>query len=474
MKLIKGLTLITAAGMLAACGSDSDGEAPINYPSTYAFDSKVVDGESSVKFTGQAARQLLISELKAATGDSEVTEAELQAIYDQGVTYLQGQNIYTAAGTGSTAVPVSAETEFTLVQADYADVFTGAGSKKLSDKTAGCDNDLSADRFIGWTVGTLEACDGTSTPTYHDSAFTLMNEWIAAAANGKVDTTLGLDYSQLFQKFLLGAVAFSQTAEDYLSANHVKDGKGLKASNRVDADEQDPDAYTSLEHAWDEGFGYFGASLDYLSIADETIAAGDKVNQSDVSGDYLIDLLKGEYNYGLAQYASKHDYMTRLDSQPTDLSKEIMVAFLEGRQLITDNHGITPVVGDALHTRLAGISDRAVKGLEKVIAISVVKYINSTIYQVEAYPSVSEQNKTSPENLAKYFSELKGFALGLQFNPSPVLSFADQDTLHNKIGQAPVTSITADKAAYLTALKDARALVVTAFGFDAIAAADWK
>ena len=173
-----------------------------------------------------------------------------------------------------------------------------------------------------------------------------------------------------------------------------------------------------------------------------------------MSGEFEIDLLKGEYNYGLAQYASKHDYMTRLDSQPTDLSNDIMVAFLEGRQLITDNHGTTPVVGDALHTRLAGISDRAVKGLEKVIAISVVKYINATIEQVNAYVAEGDVS-----DLAKYWSELKGFALGLQFNPSPVLSFADQITLHSKIGQSPITEIGNDKA-----------LVVEAYGFDATAA----
>lgn len=464
MKLIKGLTLITAAGMLAACGSDSDGEAPINYPSTYAFDSKVVDGESSVKFTGQAARQLLISELKGATGDSEVTEAELLAIYTDGVTYLQARDIYSAAGTGVTAVPVSAESGFTLVQSDYTDVFTGAGSKDLAGKTAGCDNELSADEFIGWNVATLVACDGVSTPTYHDTPYSLMLEWISGAADGKVDTTLGLDYSQLFQKFLLGAVAYSQTAEDYLAADHDNDSKGLKASNAVDADEQDPDAYTSLEHAWDEGFGYFGASLDYLSIEDATIAT-DKVNQSDVSGEFEIDLLKGEYNYGLAQYASKHDVMT----ETTDLSQEIMVAFLEGRQLITDNHGTTPVVGDALHTRLAGISDRAVKGLEKVIAISVVKYINATIEQVNAYVAEGDVS-----DLAKYWSELKGFALGLQFNPSPVLSFADQITLHSKIGQSPITEIGNDKAAYIAKLEEARTLVVEAYGFDATAAEAWN
>lgn len=476
MKLIKGLTLITAAGMLTACGSDSDGEAPINYPSTYAFDSKVVDGESSVKFTGQAARQLLISELKKAADEdyeATVTQAELEGIYATGTSYLSGRDIYTAsANTDTTAVPVSAEANFTLVQADYADVFDGADSKKLSNKTAGCDNDLSAGQFIGWNVTTLVDCgDNDTTVDFQDAPYSLMLEWIAGvAAEGQVNATLGLDYQQLFQKFLLGAVAYSQAAEDY-----IKPTKGLlkqnsAADNAAEVEsgaEANLDTYTSLEHQWDEGFGYFGASLDYLSIEDATIAAGDKVNQSDVSGEYRIDLLKGEYNYGLAQYASKHDYMT----ETTDLSNDIMVAFLEGRQLIVDNFGSNPVEGDGFHSRLESISDRAVKGMEEIFAISVVKYINSTIPKVTSYDA---SNADTVAALAKYWSELKGFALGLQFNPSPVLSFTDQITLHEKIGQAPVTSITSStKADFISDLEDARALVVEAYGFDATAAAAW-
>jgi len=457
--------------MLAACGSDSDGEAPINYPSTYAFDSKVVDGESSVKFTGQAARQLLISELKSATGNAEIDQADLEAIYSTGTSSLDDADIYGDVGRVDTAVNVSLPQGFSLAQTGYREVYgydgdltTSAGSKKLSDKTAGCDNDLSADQFIGWAVSDLEPCDGTSVTTYHDSAYTLMNDWIIAAANGKVDADLGLDYAQLFQKFMLGAVTFSQTAEDYLAADHVKTGKGLKADNTAGSD-----AYTDLEHAWDEGFGYFGASVDYLDIDDATISGG-TYHSDVVVADTIIDLLKGEYNYGLAVYASKHDVMTTT----TDLSKDIMVAFLEGRQLIVDNHGTTPVVGNALHTRLAGIADRAVKGMEKVIAISVVKYINKTITDLAAYTHGVDDGA----DIAKHWSELKGFALGLQFNPNPVLDFDKQIELHALIGQSAVAEIETThngiKSDYVLALENARDLVVVAYGFDSVEAESWN
>ena len=65
MKLVKGVALLSSALLLAACGGDDDddNDAP-SLPTTYSFESKIVDGESSVSHTGQSTRHLLINELK--------------------------------------------------------------------------------------------------------------------------------------------------------------------------------------------------------------------------------------------------------------------------------------------------------------------------------------------------------------------------------------------------------------------------
>jgi len=449
--------------MLAACGSSSDDEAGVNYPSTYEFASKLEDGQSAVKFTGQAARQILIGEIKNATGNAEIDKADLETIYSQGSSVLDDANIYGADAGFGTPVHISAPEGFTIAQSDYTKVFEGAGSKKLSDKTAGCDNELSATQFIGWTVATLVDC-GTSknedAVDYHDAPYSLMVEWIDAAAVNKVDTALGLNYQQLFQKFLLGAVAFSQTAEDYL-----KTTKLATADNSIAKDTDGP--YTALEHSWDEGFGYFGASTDYLNIADATING--KTYHSDVSGEGEIDLLKGEYNFGLAQYASKHDVLTGT----TDLSSDIMIAFLEGRQLIQDNIGTNPADSAGFNTELAAISDRAVKGMEKIFAISVIKYINETISDLGNYTVGAGDQDV--DDLAKHWSELKGFALGLQFSPIASMDEDKQLALHALIGQSPITQLNSKTVTqeYIDDLIAARALVQEAFGFDAEAVKTW-
>jgi len=459
MKLVKGLTLLSASVILAACGSSSDDEAGVNYPSTYEFASKLEDGQSSVKFTGQAARQILIGEIKNATGNAAIDHDDLEVIYSQGSAVLDDANIYGADAGFGTPVHISAPEGFTIAQSDYTKVFEGAGSKKLSNKIAGCDNDLSATQFIGWNVTTLVDC-GEDVADYHDAPHSLMLEWIDAAAVNKVDTSLGLNYQQLFQKFLLGAVAFSQTAEDYL-----KTTKLATADNSEAKDVNGP--YTALEHSWDEGFGYFGASTDYLNIADATING--KTYHSDVNTDGEIDLLKGEYNFGLAQYASKHDVLTGT----TDLSSDIMIAFLEGRQLIQDNIGTNPADSAGFNTELAAISDRAVKGMEKIFAISVIKYINETIGDLDGYIVGAADQDVA--DLSKHWSELKGFALGLQFSPIATMAEDKQVELHGLIGQSPITQLNSKTATqeYIDDLIAARTLVQVEFGFDAEAVKTW-
>jgi len=68
---------------------------------------------------------------------------------------------------------------------------------------------------------------------------------------------------------------------------------------------------------------------------------------------------------------------------------------------------------------------------------------------------------------AKHWSELKGFALSLQFNPRSPLTGAQFEALHGKLGDRPVlpNATPSDIAAYKTALQDARNILKAAYGF---------
>ena len=104
MKLVKGLSVLSAAILLAACGSDSKDkdEAP-SVQNTYDFPSLLISGDSSVSHSGQASRHALISEIKKLISSDEFQGAAdkatalsmLNAIYVKGTKDTTGNLIST-------------------------------------------------------------------------------------------------------------------------------------------------------------------------------------------------------------------------------------------------------------------------------------------------------------------------------------------------------------------------------------------
>jgi hypothetical protein len=472
MKLIKGISVLSAAILLAACGGDDNNKS--SALNTYEFPSKLISGDSSVSHSGQATRHTLISEIKNLISSDEFQSAAdkatalgmLNAVYAKGTTNDPGNlistNVYSAAAQEATNVNVSIKTaDATLKQLDYSDV---SGDKNLKGKMAGQDNLLSAGEFIGWEVITTgdDAVKGEGVNAAPDL---LIQQWFdilaERAGDNNADTSYvteeGLDLQQLVQKFLLGAVTYSQAAEDYL-----KFDKGLVKQNSAEDKAGKP--YTSLEHQWDEGFGYFGAAHDYNLYTD----AQNKAQQdNDTNLDGSIDLYS-EYSFGHSANAAKRDVGATV---ATDFSKGAMDAFIAGRALIQANFGTDPVLGEGYQAELVKISKVALNNWEKAVAATVVHYINDVIADYENY-GTAEFNSS---NLAKHWSELKGFALGLQFSQIPVISVTDLKTVHTALGEAPVL-LGANQAAvtaYIVELKAARDVMQTAYAFNAENVANW-
>ena len=102
---------------------------------------------------------------------------------------------------------------------------------------------------------------------YNRTADDLVREWFKMIADNSQDpdklgtpmaytTDDGVDMSQMVNKVLIGAVPYYQATGVYL-------GGLLERDNSVGKDGK---AYTAMEHAWDEAFGYFGAARDYFSL----------------------------------------------------------------------------------------------------------------------------------------------------------------------------------------------------------------
>jgi hypothetical protein len=443
----------SAAGDAAA---DAQGQGGV--PSTYVFASRFGAG-SSVDYGGQTFRHVLLLDLKTYLGG-------LTASIDGGKLPKQGEIVqalnfyYKFDGSVGKELPHAVLTDPKAKQALYGELHPGAN---LQGKIAG--NDDPQKQHKDWSTSLLGwKADGAVTPDG------LVQKWLqrledlalqrAAGKAGKdpsgKDLTKvyvsaeGIDYAELLQKFLTGAISVSQALDDYLD-------EGLGDDNTVAVSGK---PYTALEHAWDEGFGYFGAARDYGLRSDAEVAAQ---AWSDTDKDGAIDLQR-EYTFGHAANASKRDAGA---AGQVDLSAQVWQALLGGRALIAGAKG---PLSSSDKSQLLAWRDQAALAWERAVSATVIHYSNKVQAQMAA--AAADYDFYAH---AKAWSELKGFALSLQFFPKKQLSDAEFIQLHDWLGDQPVLPAggQAAVAAHVTALQQARALLVKAYGFDVALAADW-
>ena len=416
---------------LSACGGDEDtdddiaDDATIEIPQAYVFDSRFVEGESSVSYSGQVVRNLLLQDLKALTdsvgkdGARSVTAQDMLRLYE----YDDALNLETLMTTG--ALPA--------LESHYSSLSTG---KNLVGK-------ISDEPVIG----------------YNRPADDLVREWFSAIADNSQDadklgtpmaytTDDGVDMSQMINKVLIGAVPYYQATGVYLNSL-------LDRDNSEGRDGTDP--YTAMEHAWDEAFGYFGAARDYARYTDDQLAGSVDDFTFDSNGDGSIDF-KSEYNFGLSRNAAKRDK----GGSGVDFTQEIFNAFLAGRTAITNQGSAADI---SVHRQAAS------EGMEKVIAATVVHYINDTLSDMSKLGTADENRA----NLNKHWAEMKGYTVALQYNPFRLINDGQLAELHGIMGEAPVYD-EPGSSGYETQVANyerAKAVLQAAYGFSGDNMANW-
>jgi plastocyanin len=429
----------------------------------------------SVSYSGQVARHLLINEL------NDYINSGLQADLDNGTITTRDEALSVLmsyfSGDYETEVADRALTTSTILDKKQGTLReVSSSSKDLVGKIAG--NDATG-QHKDWSADFVAFGDkGTRSPQQEierllgliaDNAGELIAGNTRQDALGNDITKVylgenGLDYKQLVQKILLGSVAFSQGADDYLDDD--TENKGLLTDHSAVVDGK---LYTNLEHQFDEGFGYFGAARDYLAYTDDEVAKkggrDEYQGMFDTDSDGMIDFTS-EFNFGHSQNAAKRDRGTASGAAPTDLSNDAMVAFIAGRKLLADTAG-TPLDASQM-LELQGFRDTALMAWEKSIAATAVHYVNDTLGDYDNFGT----DTFSYSDLAKHWSELKGFVVSLQFNRRSPLTDEQHEQVNTLIKDAPV--LTADDLdAYKADLVTARDILRDAYEFDAENAANW-
>lgn len=222
---------------LFSCEKDAP-QPSVEAPASYAFER---NGTNTVAFPGQTERLLMGGELSSALLDFTRTEELLLEMYTN-----------EKAGGGD-ANP-------------FSNPELNASSKSIRSKVA-----ASSDYFATNTVASIAIKDQIAGWLTAQVSEVFPSENVAASpgqAGQVADGTSvryvnaqGLEYNQMVIKSLIGALAADQMLNNYLSPA-VLDAGNNRADNDADVTVAG-EAYTEMEHKWDEAYGYlFGGSPD--------------------------------------------------------------------------------------------------------------------------------------------------------------------------------------------------------------------
>ena len=361
------------AFILVSCSGDSDPVDPIpadvNPPTEYSWLDD--NGEETVSFGGQTTRLHQAAVICSRMGKSDATFAEIDEMFNLGEGFYDPTLNYSNSG------------------------------KKVSNKTGAYSANSTEvlAMFNGWiTEFTTDVVPAmiSGTEATPGVAGVLPDDGSIRELNSK-----GMELDQLFTKGLIGALCADQIINGYLSE--------IKIGDDVDNVRSDNGGYTTMEHHWDEGYGYL---------------YGLQPNQ----GVYDLDVINGDVL--LYKYYAKSNF--------SDIQAPIYDAFKMGREAITmdASNGGTNIYSDVKMREATTIKNH----ISHIIGQKAYDYLKGAADHLDAG---GERNGDFLHGL----SEGVGFVVSLQFtynDGAPHFSYSEVnsmlETLSNGNGLWDITS----------------------------------
>ncbi len=359
MKINKLLNLACLSGALifGSCSDDDDTilipDTQFEVPATYVFER---NGESTVSFSGQSTRIAMSEEIVSALINETLTEEVLLDMF----AHVEGANDFSDASLNASDKSVRSKT---AASRDYFSSNTTIGDAIRVEFDSWIKSQV-AEVFTNWTTPATEGVAGFIEEGGADPATRYVN-------------AKGLEFNQAFGKSLIGALMTDQALNNYLGTLVLDE-----ADNRTNNDNgvvADGKNYTTMEHKWDEAYGYlYGASADPAN-PNATIGADDNF---------------------LNKYIGRVE--NDKDGDFTGIAADIYNAFKLGRAAIVAKEY------DIRDTQAAIIREK----ISEVIGIRAVYYLQQGKNALEA----------STIDYASAFHDLSegyGFIYSLQFTRNP-------------------------------------------------------
>jgi hypothetical protein len=309
--MIKKIIVFTAAAtLMIACKKEGcTDESAINYsaeakkddgscnyeesadyevPSTYAFNDG--NGNSTVSYSGQTDRLNQLSEMVVLMKSGISVALNAQDLKDMFAN--TGDN-----GGGNFSFSSTKQLKNKCFLADVAMFEEWMDSLAVSSTS----NGNTASNGVAGTI-----TSGTSTYLVNEN---------------------GVEYVQLIEKGLMGAVLMNQTLNVYFG-----DGK-MNVDNTTAEDPANGDYFTSMEHHFDEGFGYFGVDTDFPSSIPSSFW-GKYCNNQDVTinsnADMMNNFLKGRAAISNGVLADRDEAILEIRREWEEISANQAISYLEG------------------------------------------------------------------------------------------------------------------------------------------------
>jgi len=271
----KALSLIVIASALSAVSCDSDDDTQsggnVTAPATYVFER---NGTSTVSFSGQTARIKMAEELISAMKDFAVTDVTMLEMYRNETATGGDANPFADAALNAETKSVKSKagasrdffstnaTEAAEIKADFETWITAQVSEVFPNE-----NQLASAGVAG------QIADGSST----------------RYVNGK-----GLEYNQAVNKGLIGALMLDQMLNNYLGTSVLDEASNIEDNNNGTL--SGTSNYTTMEHKWDEAYGYL------FGNADNTAAPMSELGGSDSFLNKYLGRVEGDSDFvGIAQ-----------------------------------------------------------------------------------------------------------------------------------------------------------------------------
>ena len=316
--------------LFVGCSSDDDNTVDpvdpiITAPATYSFYRGV---ENSVSYGGQTTRIEMASQTASAIKDNSKTQTQLDAMF----THVEGASDFE----------------------DVPGLDLNGSSKNVRSKTAASIDYFSSNTTVSNALkadfdGYLEGQVQNVFPNWDTTASSGISGQLQENGGGSTRyiNGKGLEYNQAFAKGLIGALITDQILNNYLSTD-VLDAGDNRENNNNDVLEEGK-YYTTMEHKWDEAFGYlYGAEEDPQGLV-PVLGADDFLNKylAKVEGDPSFEGVATDiYNaFKLGRAAIVGKNYTLRDEQVSILREKISliiavrsVYYLQaGKEYLTSN-----------------------------------------------------------------------------------------------------------------------------------------